>query len=115
MINSVSLTANSDWLNNVANGPKLNNAAQTLSETPQDADSNEELREVFDQFVGQTFYGQLFKAMRQTVDKPAYFHGGKGEEVFQQQLDQVLGEKMTEATSGQFTGAMFQLFDLGRG
>ena len=55
-----------------------------------------ELREVFDQFVGETFFGQLLKAMRQTVHEPAYFHGGRGEKVFQAQLDQVLAAKMSE-------------------
>ena len=73
-----------------------------------------ELRKAFDSFVGQTFYGQLLQAMRKTVDKPAYFHGGRGEEVFQAQLDQILAERMTEATADQFTGPMFELFTMHR-
>ena len=31
--------------------------------------------------LGETFYGQMIKAMRSSVGKPAYFHGGRGEEV----------------------------------
>ncbi len=73
-----------------------------------------ELRKAFDSFVGQTFYGQLLQAMRKTVDKPAYFHGGRAEEVFQAQLDQILAERMTEATADQFTGPMFELFTMQR-
>ncbi len=73
-----------------------------------------ELREAFDSFVGQTFYGQMLKAMRQSVEKPAYFHGGRAEEVFQGQLDQMLAEEMTEASAEQFTGPMFELFNLSR-
>ena len=73
-----------------------------------------DLRETFDQFVGETFYGQMVKAMRKTVGKPAYFHGGRGEDVFQQQLDQLLVERITKSTSSQFTGPMFELFELGR-
>ncbi len=73
-----------------------------------------ELREAFTDFVGQTFYSQLLGSMRQTVGKPAYFHGGRTEEVFQGQLDQIMAEDMTKATADQFTGPMFELFMLGR-
>lgn len=73
-----------------------------------------ELREAFTSFVGQTFYSQLLGSMRKTVDKPAYFHGGRAEEVFQGQLDQTLAEDMTKATADQFAGPMFDLFMLGR-
>lgn len=73
-----------------------------------------ELREAFTSFVGQTFYSQLLGSMRKTVDKPAYFHGGRAEEVFQGQLDQTLAEDMTKASADQFTGPMFELFMLGR-
>lgn len=74
----------------------------------------QELEEVFHRFVGQTFFGQLMKSMRQTVGKPAYFHGGRAEEVFQSELDQVLAEKMTQNTADSFSGPMFQLFQLNR-
>ncbi|MHB1036265.1 MAG: rod-binding protein [Pirellulales bacterium] len=73
-----------------------------------------ELRTSFDAFVGEVFFGQMLKSMRKTVGKPAYFHGGRGEEVFQSQLDQVLAQKMTEASADQFTGPMFELFHLKR-
>jgi flagellar protein FlgJ len=71
-------------------------------------------REAFDDFVGQTFYTQLLSQMRKTVDKPAYFHGGQGEEIFQGQLDQVLAEELSAATADQFSGPMFDLVMLGR-
>ena len=73
-----------------------------------------ELREAFDDFVGQTFYGLMLKSMRKSVGKPAYFHGGRAEEVFQSQLDQQLVEEMSEATASQFTDPMFELFNLPR-
>ncbi len=72
------------------------------------------LRETFDQFVGELFYGQMLKAMRQSVGKPAYFHGGRAEEIFQDRLDQVLAEEMTAASASSFTGPMFELFALSR-
>jgi hypothetical protein len=71
-------------------------------------DSNAELKKHFTQFVGETFYGQMIKAMRSTVGKPAYFHGGRGEEVFRAQLDQTLAEHMTVATADRFADPMFQ-------
>lgn len=73
-----------------------------------------EVRKAFQQFVGETFYGQMLSAMRKTVGKPAYFHGGRAEEVFQGQLDQMLGERLAEATAADFADPMFQLFALQR-
>lgn len=70
--------------------------------------SKEEVKEKFTQFVGETFYGQMFKAMRSTVGKPAYMYGGRGEEVFQNQLDQTMSQQMTKATASKFADPMFE-------
>lgn len=72
------------------------------------------LRETFAQFVGEVFFGQLLKAMRKTVGEPAYFHGGRAEEVFRGQLDQVLAEKLARRSGAQLAGAMYELFGLSR-
>jgi hypothetical protein len=79
---------------------------------PAQPQGDPKVRETFDDFVGQTFYGQMLSAMRKTLGKPAYFHGGRGEEVFQGQLDQILAERLSEASADQFTGPMFELFSL---
>jgi hypothetical protein len=68
----------------------------------------DELREQFTQFVGETFFGQMIKSMRATTEKPAYFHGGRAEEVFQSQLDQQLAQHLTEASAEQFADPMFE-------
>jgi len=68
----------------------------------------ERLRTAFTQFVGETFYGQMIQAMRSTVGKPAYFHGGQAEEVFRGQLDQKLAEHLSEATAERFAEPMFR-------
>jgi len=68
----------------------------------------EELREHFTQFVGEAFFGQMIKAMRATTGKPAYFHGGRAEEVFQGQLDQQLAEHLTKASAARFADPMFE-------
>jgi hypothetical protein len=75
---------------------------------------NLEMREQFTKFAGQTFFGQLLASMRKTVDEPAYFHGGKAEEVFQSQMDQILGEKLTAASAEQFIQPMWELMSLQR-
>jgi peptidoglycan hydrolase FlgJ len=74
----------------------------------------EPLREAFQDFVGQTLFGQMLSSMRSTVGKPAYFHGGRGEEVFQQQLDQLLVEEISEASASTVADPMFELFQLQR-
>lgn len=67
-------------------------------------------REVFDTFFGETFYGQMLKSLRSTAHKPAYFHGGRAEEIFQGQLDQMLAQELTRSDASQMTDAMFQAF-----
>jgi len=76
--------------------------------------NKQKLKETFSDFVGQTFYGQLLASMRKTVGKPAYFHGGRAEEVFQGQLDQMLAERMSDSTADRFSGPMFELFQMQR-
>src|SRR5262245_1065253 len=68
-----------------------------------------ELRETFDQFVGQTFFGELLKQMRASVDKPKFLHGGFGEDVFQSQLDQILVERISESSAPTFSDPMYRL------
>jgi Rod binding domain-containing protein len=74
--------------------------------------SEKELRKAFDQFVGEAFYGQMLKSMRKTVGKPAYFHGGRGEEVFREHLDQVLSQEMSRSNAAGFSGPMFEQFSM---
>jgi peptidoglycan hydrolase FlgJ len=73
-----------------------------------------ELRQAFDTFVGETFFGQMIKAMRKSVGKPAYVYGGRAEEIFQAELDQTLAKDMARSSADQFTGPMFELFSMQR-
>ncbi len=66
------------------------------------------MREKFTQFVGEAFYGQMLKAMRSTVNKPAYFNGGRAEEAFQGQLDQTIAQEMTKASASKLAAPMFE-------
>ena len=71
-------------------------------------DKAREIQKNFRQFVGEMFYGQMMKAMRKSLEKPAYFHGGRAEEVFQGQLDQMMAQEMTEASADQLADPMFR-------
>jgi Rod binding domain-containing protein len=84
------------------------------AKTPSSNAADPKLRQAFDSFVGEAFFAQTLKSMRKTLGKPAYFHGGRGEEVFQQQLDQVLAEKLSSASGDKLSGPMFELFTLPR-
>ena len=96
-----------------ARDPAWLSPASPKPPSPNDG-GDEQVREAFQSFVGQTLFGQLLKAMRKTLDKPAYLHGGRAEEIFQQQLDQVLAEKIAETSADEFSEPMFELFMMKR-
>jgi peptidoglycan hydrolase FlgJ len=99
----------------VANTSASFNAASTAAPKPPAAKADDQkLRQTFDAFVGETLFGQMLKEMRKSVSKTPYFHGGRTEEVFQQRLDQVIGEKMSRASADKLTGPMYELFTLNR-
>ena len=78
----ISLQPSATSLLSAAAPPRIPTDLAAGGARPATAGRSDELRERFTQFVGETFYGQMIKAMRSTVGKPAYFHGGRGEEVF---------------------------------
>ena len=75
-------------------------------------EESSELEEKFTEFVGQTLFGSMLASMRKTLGKPAYMHGGRTEEVFQKQLDQLLVEDLTEASADSIASPMFALFNM---
>ena len=94
-------------IQSVASSPSVTPPALNGKDSP-------ELREAFTDFVGQSFFSQVLSQMRKTVGKPAYFHGGMGEDLFQARLDEVLVEHLSEATGESFSQPMYELFMLGR-
>ena len=74
----------------------------------------DELKDAFQDFVGQTLFSQMIKAARSTQQPSAYFNGGRAEEIFQGQLDQVLAEEMSESSAEKFADPMYELFMLRR-
>jgi Rod binding domain-containing protein len=78
------------------------------------AEQKPSLREAFDNFVGETFFNQMLSSMRKTVGKPAYFYGGRAEEIFQGQLDQILATELTQTSGHSLSGPMYELFSVTR-
>ena len=81
--------------------PSAPTAAQQL-------DDAKEVQKTFRTFVGESFFGQMLKAMRTTQGKPAYFHGGQAEEMFRSQLDQTLAQEITETSADKIADPMFR-------
>jgi peptidoglycan hydrolase FlgJ len=113
--NRVSFQGPTMHVANLASGTnELSTLRPAAPQPPAGKLDSKEARRVFNQFVGETFYGQMLGAMRKTVGKPAYFHGGRAEEVFQQQLDQEMARQMTETGRLDFGSSMFELSNLTR-
>ena len=74
----------------------------------------DKLREAFQDFVGQTFFAEMLKAYRSAQQPSAYFHGGRAEEIFQGQLDQVLAEELSDSSAEKIADPMYELFMLDR-
>jgi hypothetical protein len=70
--------------------------------------SHEELKQLYQQSIGGTFFRQMMKALRATTGKAAYFNGGQAEKIFQGQLDELMIEKLSEASGGVFSDALFE-------
>ncbi|GIW98952.1 MAG: hypothetical protein KatS3mg111_2285 [Pirellulaceae bacterium] len=86
-------------------------AAAGCDKGPEDSDP---LREAFQDFVGQTFFGQLIKSLRSTEDGAKYLDGGQTERIFRSQLDQTLAAELSKNSAAQIADPMFELFQLGR-
>jgi Rod binding domain-containing protein len=94
---------------NLTPGAAIKPLKSTATSAQEQVNGARKLQDAYRQFVGKTFFGEMLKAMRSTLDKPAYFHGGQTEEVFRAQLDQHLADHMTEASAEQFADPMFRL------
>lgn len=66
------------------------------------------LRDTFDEAVASTFYRQMFKALRASTGKAGLIANSQAEKMFQQQLDEVLIERMSKASNGAFSEELFE-------
>jgi len=82
------------------------NAASSATRSGHDTP---QLKQAFTDFVGQTFFGEMMKQMRSSLDKPAFFDGGMGEDIFQSQLDQITVEQMSKNNASSISEPMYHL------
>jgi Rod binding domain-containing protein len=71
---------------------------------------DDELRTAFQGFVAGTFYKQMLKSLRKTTRRPAYFHGGRAEEIFRGQMDQEVSENLAKRPGDTLVGPMYRSF-----
>ncbi|HBE67577.1 MAG TPA: hypothetical protein DDW52_05445 [Planctomycetaceae bacterium] len=98
---------------------ELKQAVQQLSDSHRGDDSkaaasDDELRKTFQDFVGQTFFGEMIKSLRSTQQEAAYMNGGRAEKIFQGQLDQTLAEELSNSSADKISDPMYDLFTAGR-
>lgn len=97
-----------------------NSASPTTTVLPKkvgnstDDTQSTELKQAFQDFVGQTFFAEMIKAMRTGQEPAKYFNGGQAEKIFQGQFDQTLAEELSQSSADQIADPMFKLFQLGR-
>ena len=65
-----------------------------------------QLTEQTQKWVAQTFFGQMFKQMRDSPFKSKLFDGGHGGEAFQQMADQRLADGMARGTGHKLVDAI---------
>jgi peptidoglycan hydrolase FlgJ len=95
--------------------PPTTTPAMKASEAAQQEDpQTKQVKEAFQDFVGQTFFAEMIKAMRTTQEPAKYFNGGRAEKIFQGQLDQTLAEELSESSADKIADPMFKLFQLAR-
>lgn len=79
-------------------------SATVATASVQSKNSDKELfKQKFDEVLGETMYGMMFKALRESSHKSPYFDGGQTEQIFGQQLDQLLAEKMGRRDASKFS------------
>lgn len=78
-------------------------------------DEKDEVQARFQEFMAGTFYSQMVKSLRAGQGKPAYFHGGQAEEIFQSQLDQIVSSNLAKSHGAAISQPLFESYLLQRG
>jgi len=66
------------------------------------------LREATGKLTGSVFFGTLLRTMRNSAMQGPFGHGGRGEEIFAEQLHGVLAERVGSATQSNFGDIVFK-------
>src|SRR5690349_18088356 len=68
------------------------------------------LQAKFQEAVGGILFGEMLKSLRKGVGKPAYLHGGQGEDMFQAQMDQLVAENLAKSHGGALVKNLYPRF-----
>jgi len=79
--------------------------ARTAAATTQ---SDHTLRKRVGELVGSVFYTQLIKEMQKTTFETPLMHGGRGEEVFKEQMNSELGKRIGTTLNNPATERLYQ-------
>jgi Rod binding domain-containing protein len=93
-----------------ASGSGISSILATNRPPQPPSDEQLQVRQTFQDFVAGTFYKQMFKALRSTENQPAYMHGGKAEEMFQNQMDQQVAENLARDQGSDLVGPLYTTF-----
>jgi hypothetical protein len=84
------------------------NPVQAFDQNP--AWESGELRSKFNEFVAGSLFQSMLQAMRKTVGKNPIIDGGRAEEIFRGQLDQILAQRMAERSGASFSDKLYEQF-----
>lgn len=75
--------------------------------------TDEQLREASEKLVSTTFIMPLFEQLRRDPLAANLVHGGRGEKVFRQQLDQVLSDRIAGASNFDLVDSVYNQLNKG--
>lgn len=82
-------------------------------EQPEEVEQDKRARQVrqsAEQLIATTFIMPLFKRLRNDPLATKLFHGGQGEDIFQQQMDQILADRMAASANFDLVDSVEQFF-----
>lgn len=82
-------------------------ASQDAPVDQTDADREEDLRKAAEQLVATTFIQPMLAKMREDPFKSDLFHGGRTEEIFGEQLDTILSERIVSRADFSIVDAVY--------
>lgn len=80
---------------------------------PDRSDALDRLRRTIQKVTGAVFYGPLLRSARSAAGANGIGRGGRGESVFQGQLDQILVDRAGEASHHSLNALLFERFAAG--
>ena len=88
----------------------VSTATLTTDSTTLSGPGSTELKQTFQDFVAGTFYRQMLSSLHDGQDKPAYFHGGQAEDIFQSEMDSRIADDLARRDGASFAKPLYAQF-----